>query len=120
LVQQYAGVAATAVTAEPGRDGIALAAARASLLVVGLSERWRKEGLGETRRAIARAAPAPIVFVRRGERPGALAPAGDATRFAWSSPDLSGARRFSRSFSTIHLPAAPLAGPGDPPSGKAP
>ena len=46
----------------------------AGLLIIGLSERWRKEGLGETRRAIARSAPAPIVFVRRGERPGALAP----------------------------------------------
>ena len=52
---------------------------------IGLSERWRKEGLGETRRAIARSAPAPIVFVRRGERPGALAPATEMTRFGWST-----------------------------------
>ena len=46
----------------------------AGLLVVGLSERWRQEGLGPTRSEIARAAPAPVVFVRRGTRPGALAP----------------------------------------------
>jgi Kef-type K+ transport system membrane component KefB len=85
VVQQFAGVTAEPVLAEPGREGILAATAEAGLLVVGLSERWRKEGLGETRRAIARAAPAPIVFVRRGARPGALAPATDMTRFGWSA-----------------------------------
>jgi Kef-type K+ transport system membrane component KefB len=88
VVQQFAGVSAEPVLAEPGRDGILAATAGAGLLVVGLSERWRKEGLGETRRAIARAAPAPIVFVRRGTRPGALAPATDMTRFGWSTAAL--------------------------------
>jgi hypothetical protein len=121
LVQQYAGVATSTVVAEPGRQGIVAAASRADLLFVGLSERWRKEGLGETRQAIARAAPAPIVFVRRGERPGALAPASDATRFAWSSPELGGSfsRTLSRSFSHVSVPVRPSPGepggrPGDP------
>ena len=85
IVQQFAGVTAEPVLAEPGRDGILAATAGAGLLLIGLSERWRKEGLGETRRAIARSAPAPIVFVRRGDRPGALAPATDMTRFGWST-----------------------------------
>ena len=58
----------------------------AGLIVVGLSERWRREGLGETRSQIARDADAPTLFVRRGVRPGALAPRGDVTRFSWSSP----------------------------------
>jgi hypothetical protein len=102
-------VATTTALAEPGRAGIVAAASRADLLLIGLSERWRKEGLGETRRAIAKAAPAPIMFVRRGERPGALAPATDATRFAWSTADIggSGARGFSRAFSTagLHAPS---------------
>jgi hypothetical protein len=62
------------------------ATAGAGLLVIGLSERWREEGLGPVRREIAAAAPAPILFVRRGLRPGALAPAGDVTSFGWSSP----------------------------------
>jgi nucleotide-binding universal stress UspA family protein len=84
VVQQFAGVSAEPVLAEPTREGILAAAAGAGLLLVGLSERWRKEGLGETRRAIARSAPAPIVFVRRGDRPSALAPATDMTRFGWS------------------------------------
>jgi hypothetical protein len=30
------------------------------------------------------AAPAPILFVRRGLRPGALAPRTDVTQFTWS------------------------------------
>ncbi len=121
LVQQFAGVAPTTAVAEPGRAGIVAAASRADLLLIGLSERWRKEGLGETRRAIARAAPAPIVFVRRGERPGALAPASDATRFAWSTAGLgsSGARGFSRAFSTsgLHAPSAgTVVDPPEPPA----
>ncbi|MGO9956106.1 MAG: cation:proton antiporter [Solirubrobacteraceae bacterium] len=118
LVQGYAGVAARGLVAEPGRDGIVTAASRAGLLVIGLSERWRKEGLGETRRAIARSAPAPIVFVRRGERRGALAPATDATRFAWSSagiePDRSFSRSFSRSFTPPPSPSPPAPSPPAP------
>jgi hypothetical protein len=90
VVQQFAGVTAEPVLAEPGRDGILAAVAGAGLLLVGLSERWRKEGLGETRRAIARSAPAPIVFVRRGERAGALAPATEMTRFGWSAAGVGG------------------------------
>jgi hypothetical protein len=64
------------------------AASGAGLLVVGLSDRWRQEGLGPTRSEIASAAPAPIVFVRRGVRAGVLAPREDVTRFTWSSPGL--------------------------------
>jgi hypothetical protein len=115
LVQQYAGVATTTVVAEPGRGGIVAAASRADLLFVGLSERWQKEGLGDVRRAIVRSAPAPIVFVRRGERPGALSPPADATRFAWSSAGQSGGfgRTLSRSFSHVSIPVQP--GPEGPP-----
>jgi hypothetical protein len=40
------------------------------------------------RSALASSAPAPILFVRRGERAGALAPREDVTRFTWSSPDI--------------------------------
>ena len=76
LVHQFAGVHAEPVVAPRG----------AGLLVIGLSERWRQEGLGTTRSEIARAAPAPILFVRRGQRTGALAPRDDVTRFSWSSP----------------------------------
>jgi hypothetical protein len=52
--------------------------------VVGLSDQWRTEGLGPVRAEIAREASAPVVFVRRGHRPGALAARDDVTRFTWS------------------------------------
>ncbi len=90
LVQQYAGISAEPVMADPGRDGIIDAAEGSGLLVLGLSERWKQEGLGPTRSEIAKSAPAPTLFVRRGLRPGALAPRGDVTRFTWSSPGAGG------------------------------
>jgi Kef-type K+ transport system membrane component KefB len=85
VLQQLAGVAAEPLLIEPGREGVLRAAEGAGLLVVGLSERWREEGLGATRAEIARSAPVPTLFVRRGARQGALAPPDSATRFAWSS-----------------------------------
>jgi len=93
LVQQYAGVAAEPLVAEAGREGVVEAAAGAGLLVIGLSERWRDEGLGPTRSEIARAAPAPVLFVRRGIRPGALAPRDDVTSFGWSTAGMAPAFR---------------------------
>jgi hypothetical protein len=86
LVQGFAGVAAEPVIVAPRRGAVLEAAEGAGVLVIGLSDRWREEGLGATRSEIAAAAPAPIVFVRRGTRPGALAPRDDVTRFTWSSP----------------------------------
>jgi len=85
VVQQLAGIAAEPLLVERGREGVLRAAEDAGLLAIGLSERWRSEGLGPARSAIARAAPAPVIFVRRGLRPGALAPADNMTRFTWSA-----------------------------------
>jgi Kef-type K+ transport system membrane component KefB len=88
VLQQLVGVSAEPVLVTPGRDVIA-AAAGAGLLVVGLSERWRSEGLSPLRAEIAKNAPAPTLFVRRGEREGALAPRDDMTRFRWSSANVA-------------------------------
>jgi DNA-binding SARP family transcriptional activator len=84
IVQRTAGVPAEPLLASPGREGVAALADGAGLLVVGLSERWRKEGLGRVRSGIAKSPPAPTLFVRRGIRPGGLAPAESRTRFTWS------------------------------------
>jgi len=84
VVQQVTGVSAQPLLVPPGRSGVVEAAKGAGLLVVGLSERWRQEGLGPVRSAIAKDASSPVLFVRRGQRPGALAPARDGTRFQWS------------------------------------
>ena len=53
LVQRFVGVAAEPLLAAPGRDGLLEAAAGAGLLVIGLSDRWREEGLGPVRHEIA-------------------------------------------------------------------
>jgi hypothetical protein len=84
LVQQTTGVATEPLVVAGGRDGIVAAADGAGLLVIGLSDRWRREGLGPTRSEIARAAPAPVLFVRRGTRPGVFAPRETMTQFKWS------------------------------------
>ncbi len=84
IVQRTAGVAAEPLLASPGREGVIALAEGAGLLVVGLSERWRQEGLGRVRSEIAGAPPAPTVFVRRGRRPAGWRPAETRTRFTWS------------------------------------
>src|SRR5215212_6376690 len=48
LVQRRAGVVAEPLLASPGRSGIVALSEGAGLLVVGLSDRWREEGLGRT------------------------------------------------------------------------
>jgi DNA-binding SARP family transcriptional activator len=84
IVQRTAGVFAEPLLATPGRAGVRALAESAGLLVVGLSERWAQEGLGRTRSELAASPPAPTVLVRRGPRPGGLAPAESRTRFTWS------------------------------------
>ena len=85
LVNQYSGVAPRAIVPEPGRDGLMQSLEGAGLIVVGLSSRWASEGLGAARSSIVRSGVAPVLFVRRGTRPGALAPPGDVTGFRWSA-----------------------------------
>jgi hypothetical protein len=84
LVQQATGISSEPLVVAGGRDGIVSAAAGAGLLVIGLSDRWRREGLGPTRSEIAKAAPGPVLFVRRGTRPGVFAPRDNVTQFKWS------------------------------------
>jgi DNA-binding SARP family transcriptional activator len=84
IVQRTARVVAEPLLTRPGRKGIIAGAEGAGLLVVGLSERWRQEGLGRVRSELVGAPPAPTILVRRGQRPGGLAPTETATSFGWS------------------------------------
>jgi DNA-binding SARP family transcriptional activator len=84
IVQRTARVVAEPLLTSPGRRGIIAGAEGAGLLVVGLSERWRQEGLGRVRSELVASPPAPTILVRRGQRPGGLAPADTATSFGWS------------------------------------
>ena len=84
VVQQFANVATEPLLVPPGADGLAVAANGAAALLLGLSERWREEGLGHVRSSLVERSTAPVLIVRRGLRPGALAPRGTMTRFTWS------------------------------------
>jgi hypothetical protein len=63
------------------------------VLVLGLSERWREEGIGTVRAAIADAAPAPTLFVRAGSQGRGLAPSQTMTRFTWTQAARPAERR---------------------------
>jgi DNA-binding SARP family transcriptional activator len=83
-VQRVLGISAEPVLTTPGEDGMLEASRDAGLLVVGLSTRWHRDGLGPARLRLAREATPPTLFVRRGLRPGGLAPPATLTRFTWS------------------------------------
>lgn len=84
LVQRAVGIATEPLLVPRGPEGLIGTSAKVGLIVVGLSGRWHDEGLGETRRAIAGRAECGSLFVRRGLRPGGLAPRESLTRFTWS------------------------------------
>ena len=83
-VQRVLGISAEPLLTPPGEEGMLEASRDAGLLVVGLSTRWHREGLGEARLTLARKASPPTLLVRRGLRPGGLAPPAALTRFTWS------------------------------------
>jgi hypothetical protein len=80
VVQRFAGIVPEPALADPD----ALAQTAASLLVVGLPDDWRDAGLGATRTRLLDAPTSPVLLVRRGLRPGGLAPDESLTRFTWS------------------------------------
>ncbi len=83
-VQRTLGVMAEPLLLERGPVALLAAAEDAALVVVGLTDRWRTHGLGDVRGALAAGTRPPVVLVRRGLRPGGLAPAESRTRFTWS------------------------------------
>jgi len=56
----------------------------ASIVVTGISPRWRRDGIGAVRGTLIRGARVTTVLVHRGPRPGGLAPHGRRTRYSWS------------------------------------
>jgi DNA-binding SARP family transcriptional activator len=83
-VQRVLGVAAEPVLVEPEPGAVVAAAAAAAVVCVGLPDRWRLDGLGPTRTALATRAEGMTILVRRGVRPGGLAPQGADTRYTWT------------------------------------
>ena len=83
-VQHAFGVPAEPLLVEPDAEALLAASRDAGAVVVGLTERWRREGLGAARTALATRRSAPTALVRRGMRPGGLAPRGTETNFTWT------------------------------------
>jgi DNA-binding SARP family transcriptional activator len=84
MVQQVVGIVSEPVLIPAGEEGVVRAAQDARLLVVGLSDRWRAEGIGPARLSVAAAVHVPTLFVRRGLRPSGIAPQETFTRFTWT------------------------------------
>jgi DNA-binding SARP family transcriptional activator len=84
LVQQVVGIVTEPVLVPGGEEGVLGAARDARVLVVGLSDRWRTEGIGRVRLAVAAGVDVPTLFVRRGLRPSGVAPSETLTRFTWT------------------------------------
>jgi DNA-binding SARP family transcriptional activator len=83
-VQRLVGVDTQPLLADPTEEGLVAAVESATVVVVGISPRWRGEGIGAVRRALVDHAAPPTLLVHRGPRPGGLAPRGSRTRFTWS------------------------------------
>jgi len=87
-VQSISGLNVETTLVESGGVDVIAAAQDAGMLVIGLSARWREEGLGSVREQIAAEADAATLFVRRGSRAGLIAPNESMTQFGWSSANL--------------------------------
>ncbi len=83
-VQLTLGVMVEPLLIAPHPAALLAATADAALVVVGLTDRWRSDGLGPARETLAVQAGKPVVLVKRGLRPGGLAPRESRTRFTWS------------------------------------
>lgn len=83
-VQRGLGVVTEPVLIPATSRDLLRAAGEAALVVLGVPERWRREGLGPVRLDLARDAEPTTLLVRRGPRPGGLAPRESLTRFTWS------------------------------------
>jgi DNA-binding SARP family transcriptional activator len=82
-VQRTLGIAAEPVVLAADAPAAAAAAAAAGVAVVGLPDEWRSRALGPIRLAALAAAQTGLV-VRRGIRPGGVAPGETLTRYTWS------------------------------------
>ena len=82
-VQRAIGIDAVPQLVDRDPTALVEAVEEATVVVTGLSAGWRREGLGDVRRALVRRTR-PTLLVHSGPRPSGLAPAGIRTRFTWT------------------------------------
>jgi len=83
-VQRIVGVPAEPLLAEPTDAALVAAVEPATVVVLGVSPRWRLDGIGAARRSLVRNARSSTLLVHGGPRPGGIAPRESGTRFTWS------------------------------------
>lgn len=83
-VQRFAGLTAAPLLAEASAEALVETVEEATLVIIGISPRWRAEGIGTVRRTLVRQTDRPLVLVHQGRRPSGLAPRDARTRFSWS------------------------------------
>jgi Bacterial transcriptional activator domain len=83
-IQRAFGVHAEPLLVEPTAEALVVATQDAAVVVVGLTDRWRRDGIGHTRAALAISPHHPTLIVRGGLRPGGLGPRSSETRFTWT------------------------------------
>jgi hypothetical protein len=91
-VQQLVGVPTEPGLLPAGADGLIEASSSARLLVAGIPDDWSERGLGQVRARLSEAGRVPTIFVRRGLRPGGIAPDESLTRYTWSLSDVGSAQ----------------------------
>jgi DNA-binding SARP family transcriptional activator len=83
-VQRLVGLSGDPLLVDARAEALEEAIAPATVVVVGISSRWRREGVGPVRSVLIRRARPPVVLVHHGPRPGGLAPRDVRTRFSWT------------------------------------
>jgi DNA-binding SARP family transcriptional activator len=83
-IQRAFGVHAEPLLVEPTAEALVAATHDAAVVIVGLTDRWRRDGIGHTRAALAASSHHPTLIVRGGLRPGGLGPRSSETRFTWT------------------------------------
>ena len=91
-VQRALGVPAEPVLVDPDPEALVEAAQDAGVVVVGLTDRWRREGLGRARTALATQTSSPTVLVRRGDAARRSRPARERDALHLDDRRLSGQR----------------------------
>ncbi|HEY2373023.1 MAG TPA: AfsR/SARP family transcriptional regulator [Gaiellaceae bacterium] len=83
-VQRAIGVSSTPILTPAVPDAVVAVVEPATIVVAGFASRWRTDGLGPMRAALAVDARPPVLFVHRGPSPGLLSPRETRTRFTWT------------------------------------
>ncbi len=91
-VQQLVGVPTEPGLLAPGVDSLVVASAGGRLVVVGIPDDWPERGLGSVRARLSELGRTTTIFVRRGLRPGGIAPDDSLTRYTWSLSEVSASR----------------------------